>query len=163
MDVGLPFFVFTVSSTLETVKANVLTRLTFSQVWRPLAKERAARLTLKTLPYPKPDQLALLFERAVVKEGGGPGPVSAIASATVSPRWPPVGLYGVLSDAVAGVILGILGAAWARQFLRNLLFGIGPDDAVTFLTVLLSVAVAACAIPAWRATRVDPATALRSE
>jgi hypothetical protein len=34
MDVGLPFF-FTVSSTLETVKANVLTRLPFSQVWRP--------------------------------------------------------------------------------------------------------------------------------
>ncbi len=31
---------------------------------------------LKALPYPKPDQLALLFERAVVKEGGGPGPVS---------------------------------------------------------------------------------------
>ena len=31
---------------------------------------------LKALPYPKPDQLVLLFERAVVKEGGGPGPVS---------------------------------------------------------------------------------------
>ncbi|HLK19306.1 MAG TPA: ABC transporter permease, partial [Bryobacteraceae bacterium] len=31
---------------------------------------------LKSLPFPKPDQLVLLFERAVVKEGGGPGPVS---------------------------------------------------------------------------------------
>ncbi len=31
---------------------------------------------LKALPYPKPDQLALLFERAVVKADGGPGPVS---------------------------------------------------------------------------------------
>ena len=33
-----------------------------------------------------------------------------------------------LRPAVAGVILGILGAAWATQFLRNLLFGIGADD-----------------------------------
>src|SRR5580658_4228989 len=31
---------------------------------------------LKDLPYPKPDQLVLLFERAVVKEGGGPGPAA---------------------------------------------------------------------------------------
>jgi predicted permease len=71
-----------------------------------------------------------------------------------------------LRPALAGVILGILGAAWATQFLRTLLFGVGANDAVTFITVpvlLLSVALAACAIPAWRATRVDPATALRSE
>ena len=71
-----------------------------------------------------------------------------------------------LRPAVAGVILGILGAAWATQFLRNLLFGVGTDDALTFLAVplvLFGVALAACAIPAWRATRVDPATALRSE
>ncbi len=71
-----------------------------------------------------------------------------------------------LRPAVAGVILGIVGAAWATQFLRNLLFGIGADDPVTFVVVpavLIGVALAACAIPAWRATRVDPATALRCE
>ncbi|HLK20633.1 MAG TPA: ABC transporter permease, partial [Bryobacteraceae bacterium] len=71
-----------------------------------------------------------------------------------------------LRPAAAGVILGVVGAAWATQFLRSLLFGIGADDPSTFLAVpivLFGVALAACAIPAWRATRVDPATALRSE
>jgi putative ABC transport system permease protein len=71
-----------------------------------------------------------------------------------------------LRPALAGVILGILGAAWATQFLRTLLFSVSPSDPATFIAVplvLLSVAIAACAIPAWRATRVDPATALRSE
>jgi putative ABC transport system permease protein len=71
-----------------------------------------------------------------------------------------------LRPALAGVILGILGAAWATQFLRTLLFGVDASDPVTFIAVpvlLLSVALAACAIPARRATRVDPATALRSE
>jgi predicted permease len=71
-----------------------------------------------------------------------------------------------LRPALAGVILGMLGAAWATQFLRTLLFGVSARDPVTFIAVpllLLAVALAACAIPAWRATRVDPATALRSE
>ena len=71
-----------------------------------------------------------------------------------------------MRPALAGVILGIIGAAWATQFLRTLLFGVSTRDPATFIAVpvlLLSVAIAACAIPAWRATRVDPATALRSE
>ena len=71
-----------------------------------------------------------------------------------------------LRPALAGVILGMLGAAWATQFLRTLLFGVSPSDPAAFIVVpvlLLSVTIAACAIPAWRATRVDPATALRSE
>jgi predicted permease len=71
-----------------------------------------------------------------------------------------------MRPALAGLILGIVGAAWATQFLRTLLFGVSTYDPATFIAVpalLLSVALAACAIPAWRATRVDPATALRSE
>jgi predicted permease len=71
-----------------------------------------------------------------------------------------------MRPALAGVILGIIGAAWATQFLPTLLFGVSTRDPATFIAVpvlLLSVAIAACAIPAWRATRVDPATALRSE
>jgi ABC-type lipoprotein release transport system permease subunit len=71
-----------------------------------------------------------------------------------------------LRPALGGVILGMLGAAWATQFLRTLLFGVSASDPATFIAVpllLLLVALAACAIPACRATHVDPATALRSE
>jgi putative ABC transport system permease protein len=71
-----------------------------------------------------------------------------------------------MRPAVAGVVLGSLGAAWTTQFLRTLLFGVSANDGATFVVVpflLLMVALAACLIPALRATRVDPAIALRSE
>jgi len=67
---------------------------------------------------------------------------------------------------LAGAVLGILGAAAARRVLSSLLFGISPLDPPTFAAAagLLMVAVAAaCAIPAFRASRVDPAVALRYE
>jgi len=80
-------------------------------------------------------------------------------------------VYGLIllegmRPAILGVILGMAGAAWTTRFLQSLLFGVTAGDTVTFVTVpllLLAVAVAACWIPAWRATRVDPAIALRSE
>jgi putative ABC transport system permease protein len=71
-----------------------------------------------------------------------------------------------MRPALAGVVLGILGATWATGLLKSLLFGISANDIATFIAVpilLLLVALAACAIPAWRATRVDPVIALRSE
>jgi len=71
-----------------------------------------------------------------------------------------------MRPAILGVALGVFGAFWATQFLRTLLFGISPSDRATFIAVplmLIAVALTACLIPAWRATRVDPATALRSE
>ncbi len=71
-----------------------------------------------------------------------------------------------MRPAVAGVILGIIGAAWATRFLKTLLFGVTTNDGATFVTVpalLLLIALLSCVIPAWRATRVEPATALRSE
>ncbi|MEQ8330822.1 MAG: ABC transporter permease [Longimicrobiales bacterium] len=71
-----------------------------------------------------------------------------------------------LRVAGVGLVLG-LGGAWALTgILETLLYGIDARDPVTFLAgpaVLALVAVAACWIPAVRATRVDPVTVLREE
>jgi ABC-type antimicrobial peptide transport system permease subunit len=68
--------------------------------------------------------------------------------------------------ALAGIALGVLGAVWLTQAIKTLLFKVEPNDPLTFAFVgalLLSVATAACYIPARRATKVDPILALRSE
>ena len=67
---------------------------------------------------------------------------------------------------VTGLVLGLIGAALLTRLLSTMLFEITPTDPVTYAMVagvLALTAVAACQIPAWRATRVDPLTALRSE
>jgi putative ABC transport system permease protein len=69
---------------------------------------------------------------------------------------------GMLLAAV-GSLAGIGGAFAATGLLRSWLYGVTATDAVTFAAVplvLLAVAAAACLIPAWRASRIDPARAL---
>jgi putative ABC transport system permease protein len=68
--------------------------------------------------------------------------------------------------AAAGLASGLAGAAVLSRYLESLLFRVGPYDAVTFEAVaalLTAVALAASAVPALRAARVDPMLALSSE
>ena len=68
--------------------------------------------------------------------------------------------------ALAGVVLGALGAAGLAQGLRGLLPGVSPTDPITFggMAVLMTaVALLASYVPARRAARVDPMVALRHE
>ena len=71
-----------------------------------------------------------------------------------------------LQPAIAGLIIGVIGAVLLSRYIRSLLYGVGPTDPLTFTVTagaLLAVAAAASWIPAWRATRVDPLNALRTE
>ena len=68
--------------------------------------------------------------------------------------------------AGAGVVLGVAGSLAATRLLSNLLYGIGPTDGMSFVLaagVLLLVAGCATYLPARRASRLDPAVALRAE
>lgn len=65
-----------------------------------------------------------------------------------------------------GIAIGIAGALAATRWMRTMLFGIDPADPLTFAIVtllLLTVAAAACIVPALRAAREDPLIALRHE
>ena len=67
---------------------------------------------------------------------------------------------------VIGLVIGAALAAAAAQALRSQLMGVAPTDALSFgvpSALLLAIALLACAIPARRATRLDPVRALRLE
>ena len=68
--------------------------------------------------------------------------------------------------AVIGLFLGIVASALLTHYLESQLYGVKATDPATFVGVALglaAVAIAACYIPAHRATRVDPLVALRYE
>jgi putative ABC transport system permease protein len=71
-----------------------------------------------------------------------------------------------LKLALIGTALGLAVSLWAARLMRGLLFGVQPSDPWTLIAVsavLTAVALLACGIPAWRATRVAPVDALRIE
>jgi putative ABC transport system permease protein len=68
--------------------------------------------------------------------------------------------------AAVGVVVGAILAAITAQGLRTLLLDVSPFDPLTYVVVsltLVSVCLLASVVPAHRATRVDPITALRAE
>jgi putative ABC transport system permease protein len=67
---------------------------------------------------------------------------------------------------VAGLLVGLTAGVALARIVRGLLFGIAPFDVATLLgvaVVLSSVSLCACLLPARRAARIDPITALRTD
>jgi putative ABC transport system permease protein len=71
-----------------------------------------------------------------------------------------------LRPALIGLLLGLAASAEAASLMHTMLYETRPLDPIVFAAVpatLLLVAALACLVPAWRASRVDPVQALRTE
>ena len=81
------------------------------------------------------------------------------------PRHDP-GVARSASSILPGVVLGLAGAALAGRLAASTLFGISPADPSTYVWSALlqtGVAMLACLLPAYRATKADPMLALRAD
>jgi predicted permease len=108
--------------------------------------------------------------------------IYGVVSYTVTQRTPEIGIRLALGAGrsqvfrlilgqgikvvLLGIGLGLVGSLATTRVTRTLLFGVTPSDPLTFLFIsamLIVIALAACCIPAQRATRIDPLIALRNE
>src|SRR5262249_15550446 len=88
----------------------------------------------------------------------------AIGARPADILWLVVGRGMIL--AFAGIVLGLAATLGLTRLMAGLLYGVGATDLVTFTgvgCVLISTALAACCIPAWRAIRINAVAALRAE
>jgi predicted permease len=75
-------------------------------------------------------------------------------------------VYEGVAIGLAGIAIGLIGAFLLTRVMNTMLVGISPHDPITFASgalVLLVVAIIASSVPALRAARVEPVTALRAE
>ena len=89
-----------------------------------------------------------------------------IALGATSPQIWLEALQGGIVLTGGGLAAGLLASVAASRALRSVLFGVSPTDGVTYVSVVAVLAVtcvAACLVPARRATRTDPAKVLREE
>ena len=71
-----------------------------------------------------------------------------------------------LRPAMVGLLLGLAASVGLTRLIRSMLYGTTALDPLVFAVVsvmLVAVAAVACLVPAWRASRLDPMTALRME
>ena len=71
-----------------------------------------------------------------------------------------------IRPALYGLVFGLVAGAGAARLIQSMLYGTQPLDPATFAAVaatILSVAALACLFPAWRASRINPMRALRTE
>lgn len=143
--------------------------------------ETLSRLVAASVAQPRANSL-LLSSFAVVAVLFAVIGVYGLLAYSVAQRTPELGirlalggqpsdvLTMILADGVrlvlAGIVLGVPAAIAVATTLQSLLFGVAPVDIPTIAAasvLMLAVGVAACYLPARRATRVDPLSALRTE
>ncbi|MGD8359984.1 MAG: ABC transporter permease [Gemmatimonadota bacterium] len=164
-----------------------VTRGVREAIWRhdptiPLETVYAMSTELEDLVGPRRFSAALMTVFGLVALGLAAGGLFGVLSYTVSRRTHEMGVRMSLGAAasdvrrlvlrqalrltIGGLVLGLMGAVATGRFVASLLFGVGGMDPPTLTAVallLVAVSLLASFVPARRATRVDPAKALRVE